>query len=47
MKDYDVIAAFVEHLRKHGHPELKISCHPDKKNRNSPDIDAIAGPFCN
>ena len=45
MKDYDVIAAFIEHLRKHGHPELKICRHPDQENRSSSDIDAIAGPF--
>ncbi len=45
MKDYDVIDAFIEYLREQGHPELTISCHPDKKNRGSPDIDAIAGPF--
>ncbi len=45
MKDYDVIAAFIEHLRKHGHPELNICRYPDKENRSSSDIDAIAGPF--
>lgn len=45
MKDYDVIDAFIEYLREDGHPELMISCYPDKKNRDSPDIDAIAGPF--
>lgn len=45
MKDYEVIDAFIEYLREHGHPELMIDCHPDKENRDSPDIDAIAGPF--
>ncbi|MXV75553.1 hypothetical protein F4Z99_14935 [Candidatus Poribacteria bacterium] len=45
MKDYEVIDAFIEYLREHGHPELMINCHPDKENRSSPDIDAIAGPF--
>ncbi len=45
MKDYEVIDAFIEYLREHGHPELMISCHPDEENRDSPDIDAIAGPF--
>ena len=45
MKDYEVIDAFIEYLREHGHPELMISCHPDKENRGSPDIDAIAGTF--
>ena len=45
MKDYEVIDTFIEYLRKHGHPELMISCHPDKENRDSADIDAIAGSF--
>ena len=45
MKDYDVIAAFIEHLRKHGYPELNICRHPDKENRISSDIDAVACPF--
>ena len=45
MKDYEVIDAFIEYLREHGHPELRIDCYPDKENRDSPDIDAIASPF--
>lgn len=45
MNDCDVIDAFVEHLRGHGYPGLKVEERPDKKNRNSRDIDAIAGPF--
>ena len=45
MKDYDVIDAFIEYLRKHGYPELTVTSYPDKENRSSPDIDAIAGPF--
>ena len=45
MKDYEVIDAFIEYLREHGHPELMISCYPDKENRSSSDIDAIAGTF--
>ena len=45
MKDYDVIDTFIEYLREHGHPELKICRHPDEENRTSSDIDAIAGPF--
>ena len=45
MKDYDVIAAFIEYLREHGYPELKICGPPDEKNRTSSDIDAIAGSF--
>lgn len=45
MKDYDVIDAFIEYLREHGYPALKICGHPDEKNRTSSDIDAIAGFF--
>ena len=45
MKDYEVVAKFVEHLREHGYPKLKICRHPDKENRVSSDIDAVAGPF--
>ena len=45
LQDYDVIDAFIEYLRKHGYPELTVTSYPDKENRSSPDIDAIAGPF--
>ena len=45
MKDSDVIDEFVAHLRKNSHPNLKVDQRPDNANRNSPDIDAIAGPF--
>lgn len=45
MKDSDVIDEFVAHLRKNGHPNLKVDQRPDNENRDSPDIDAIAGPF--
>ena len=45
MSDYDVIAAFIRHLQEQGHPDLTISCYPDKVNRSTTDIDAIAGPF--
>jgi hypothetical protein len=45
MKDWEVIEAFVSYLRKHGYPALKVDRWPDKENRNSPDIDAIAGRF--
>ena len=43
--DEVVISAFVKHLRGHGHSELRVDSFPDKHNRNSPDIDAIAFPF--
>ena len=45
MTDSDVIDEFVTHLRKNGHPDLKVDRRPDNENRDSPDIDAIAGPF--
>ena len=45
MKDYDVIAAFIDYLQEHGHPGLKICRHPDQENRSTSDIDAIAGPL--
>ena len=45
MKDSEVINELVAHLRKNGHPGIKVDQRPDNKNRNSTDIDAIAGPF--
>jgi hypothetical protein len=45
MKDRDVIDAFVVHLRENGHPGLRVDQRPGDENRNSPDIDAIAGTF--
>lgn len=43
--DEVVVNAFVEHLKKHGYPLLKIDRIPEKENRNSDEIDAVAGPF--
>lgn len=45
MNDREVVEAFVAYLREHGHPGLKVDCRPDQVNRNTSDIDAIAGPF--
>ena len=45
MKDSDVVDAFVAYLRDHGHPGLAVERRPDEENRDSSDIDAIAGPF--
>ena len=45
LKDSCVIDRFVAHLRKNGHPNLQVDRCPDQENRNSKDIDAIAGPF--
>ena len=45
MNDQDVINAFVSYLRETGFPGLKVDRWPDKENRNTSDIDAIAGRF--
>ena len=45
MKDYDIIDTFIEHLRKNHYPEITVTRYPDKENRSTSDIDAIAGPF--
>jgi len=45
MDDRDVIKAFVNHLRANGYPSIKIDRWPEDENRNTPEIDAIAGPF--
>ena len=45
MKDSDVIDEFVAYLEKNGRPVLKVNQRPDTKNRDSSDIDAIAGSF--
>ena len=45
MEDCTVIDEFVRYLERHGYPDLKVDRCPDMENRNSPDIDAVAGPF--
>jgi len=45
MNDQDVINAFVAYLRKAGFHNLKVDRWPDKENRKTSDIDAIAGCF--
>jgi hypothetical protein len=45
MNDQDVINAFVSYLRETGFPGLKVNRWPDKENRKTSDIDAIAGRF--
>ena len=45
MNDCDVITAFITQLRESHYPNLYIDRWPDKDNRDSPDIDAIAGNF--
>ena len=45
MKDTEVIERFVAHLAQHGHQGLKVDEIPDEKERNLPEIDAIAGLY--
>jgi hypothetical protein len=45
MKDRDIINAFVTYLSGHGHLNLQVNRRPDEENRDSADIDAIAGSF--
>lgn len=45
MTDSYTITKFVEHLSESGYPGLKIDRWPDKENRTTLEIDAIAGPF--
>lgn len=43
--DEAIVYAFVEYLRSNFYPNLKIDGRPEKDNRSSEDIDALAGPF--
>jgi hypothetical protein len=43
--DDAVVMAFVDHLRANGHPGLVIESWPERQNRSTRDIEAIAGPF--
>ncbi len=46
MDDRDVIDLFVTHLgHQRGCAKLAVDRRPDEKNRQCPEIDAIAGPF--
>jgi hypothetical protein len=45
MNDRYVINAFVTYLQENGHPGLQVNRWPDNENRDSADIDAIAGAF--
>lgn len=45
MKDHEVVAAFVAHLALNGYPGLRVDIWPERENRKSPDIEAIAGQF--
>ena len=45
LNDESVVKLFVDHLRQNGYPDLSIDSWPEKLNRNTPDIEVIAGPF--
>jgi hypothetical protein len=45
MKDHEVVEAFVAHLAANGYTGLAVDKRPERENRKSPDIEAIAGPF--
>ena len=45
LSDGEVIDRFVEHLSTQGYPDLKVESRPDELNRDTPDIDAVAGLF--
>ena len=45
LSDREIVAAFVDYLKVKGHPDLKIDRYPEDEDRNSKEIDAIAGPF--
>ena len=46
MGERDVIDAFISHLgHQKGYPNLTVDRWPEDENRQSPEIDAIAGPF--
>jgi hypothetical protein len=45
LKDEEVVELFVDHLRQNGHPGLSIDSCPEKTNRTTQDIEAIAGKY--
>lgn len=45
LDDKALIDSFVEHMRQTRYPNLKVDRWPDEENRDSPDIDALAGSF--
>lgn len=45
MQDADVIDAYVEARSSSDLPGIQVESRPDEENRDSPDIDAIAGPL--
>lgn len=45
MNDRDLMNSFITYLQGHGLPDLKVDGWPEDENRNSPEIDAVAGAF--
>ena len=46
MNEREVIQAFVSHLgQTNSYPNLMVDCWPEDDNRQTPEIDAIAGPY--
>jgi len=45
LTDADVVEAFVAHLAEQRYPGIRVDARPDVDNRDSSDIDAIAGPL--
>ena len=45
MKDCAVVEAFVAHLAANGYPGLRVDKWPERENRRSPQIEAIAEKF--
>jgi len=45
LTDKETIIIFVDYLARNGNPGLIVDAWPDKENRQSSDIDAIAGPY--
>lgn len=45
LTDKEVVSLFVDYLARNGNPGLTVNAWPDEGNRQSSDIDAVAGPF--
>jgi len=45
LTDKEVVGLFVKYLAAQGNPGIEVDTWPDEENRQSTEIDAIAGPF--
>ncbi len=45
LTDKEVISLFVKYLAAQGNPGLEVDTWPDEENRQSTEVDSIAGPF--